>query len=169
MADEHALVAKITIPPKFGLVPKVLSHPTVDLRRESKDGEFRQAIEFVPATPLEYLERWIAANEVFEDDVKLSSVIEWADGQVSFVITQPQYHGDPAPVREIERYFEAAGWKRLADCGGHTLFFNYAFQVLAIDALPRNCYLHDDALLPFDVILCHPGEELERFLKLYPG
>jgi hypothetical protein len=39
---------------------------------------------------------------------------------------------------------------------------------LAIDALPRNCYVHDGDFLPFDVILCRPSDELERFLALYP-
>lgn len=34
---------------------------------------------------------------------------------------------------------------------GHGLFFNYAFQILAIDVLPRNCYLNEGNLLPFDV------------------
>jgi hypothetical protein len=96
LSDEHALVVKITIPPKFGLTPRVLSHPVVDLRQGPAKGGLRRAIEFVAATPLEYLERWLAANEVFEDDVTLSSVIEWSDGEVSFVITQPQYHGEPA-------------------------------------------------------------------------
>lgn len=33
--------------------------------------------------------------------------------------------------------------------------------------MPRNCYVHDGQLHPFEVILCHPTEELERFLKLY--
>lgn len=51
--------------------------------------------------------------------------------------------------------------------GQHSLFLKYAFQTLAIDALPRNCYLKDGDLLPFDVILCHPDEELEAFLRLY--
>jgi hypothetical protein len=40
-----------------------------------------------------------------------------------------------------------------------SLFFN--------DALPRNGYLKDGDLLPFDVILCQPDEELEAFLRLY--
>lgn len=26
----------------------------------------------------------MAANEVFEDDVRLTSVVEWADGRISF-------------------------------------------------------------------------------------
>ena len=109
----------------------------------------------------------MAANEVFEDDVKLTSVVEWSDGRISFSISQPQYHGEPATHREIEGFFIAAGWKRILDDSGHLLFYNYAFEVLAIDALPRNCYIKDGNLLPFDVILCHPNEALQDFLKLY--
>ncbi len=33
--------------------------------------------------------------------------------------------------------------------------------------LPRNCYLKDGDLIPFDVILCRPDEELDVFLRLY--
>lgn len=158
-------MAKITIPPKFGLIPKVITHAVPNLRGETGT---RKAIEFIHATPLEYLERWIAANEVFGDDVKITSVVQWADGQVSLAITQPQYHGEPASEREIERHFTDAGWRRIPDpAGQHRLFFNYAFQTLAIDALSRNCYLHDDELLPFDVILVRPDEEMELFLRLY--
>lgn len=158
-------MAKITIPPKFGLIPQVITHAVPDLRGEPGT---RKALEFVHATPLEYLERWIAANEVFGDDVKLTSVVQWADGQVSFAISQPQYHGEPATEREIEQHFTAAGWKRILDpAGQHTLFYNYAFEPLAIDALPRNCYLHERGLLPFDVILCRPDEEMESYLRLY--
>ena len=108
---------------------------------------FRTAIEFLPATPLEYLERWIAANDVFGDNVTLAAVLEWEDGLTSFMIAQPQYHGQPAPEREIESFFEASGWKWLPDASGHRLYFNYAFQVLAINALPRNCYAYDGLLL----------------------
>jgi hypothetical protein len=168
-STEYSLVAKFTIPPNFGLIPQVLTHPVINLRDDPSLPATRQAIEFVPATPLEYLERWIAANEVFGDDVRLTAVIEWADGQVSFAISQPQYHGEPATPREIESFFEASGWKRFIDSSDHVLFYNYAFQVLAIDALPRNCYLHDGGLLPFDVILCKPDEGLERLLALYPS
>ena len=122
--------------------------------------------------PLEYLDRWVRANEVFGDDVRLTSVIQWADGNVSFAISQPQYHGEPAEPRDIERHFRAAGWTPIHDpTGQHRLFYNYAYQTLAIDAYPRNCYINiaEDLLLPFDVILCQPGDELEVFLKLYPA
>lgn len=164
--EESARMAKITVPPKFGLIPKLVTHSVPNLRGEPG---VRRAIEFVPATPLEYLDRWIAANDVFGDDVRLTSVVRWADGQVSFAISQPQYAGEPATEREIDRFFEAAGWRRILDGSQHVLFYNYAFQVLAIDALPRNCYLNENGLQPFDVILCHPGEVMEDYLGLYPG
>lgn len=159
-------MAKITVPPKFGLIPKLVTLVVPNLRGEPS---FRQAIEFMPATPLEYLDRWIAANDVFGDAVRLTSVVRWADGQVSFAISQPQYAGEPATDREIDRFFEAAGWLRIHDASEHVLFYNYAFQILAIDALPRNCYLNENGLQPFDVILCHPDEAMEDYLRLYPG
>ncbi len=107
-------------------------------------------------------------NEVFGDDVKLVSVIQWKDGLVSFGITQPQYQGAPAAPRDIEKFFREAGWTLLNDPSNHKVFFNCALQVMAIDAESRNCYLTDDGLQPFDVILCEPSEEMERFLKIYP-
>lgn len=165
--DEAGRVMKITVPPKFGLTPAVISTPRANLRDDPAIPAFKQQLEFIHATPQEYLERWLAANAVFEDDVRLTSVIEWSDGRVSFAISQPQYHGEPATPREIETFFTAAGWTRIPADSGHLLFFNYAFNVLAIDALPRNCYIKDSGLLPFDVILCYPDESIQEFLKLY--
>lgn len=102
-ADEFGeRMYKITIPPKFGLIPQVMTHLVPNLRGEPGS---KKAIEFGPATPLKYLDRWIAVNEVFEDDVRLTAVIQWSDGQVSFAISQPQYHGDPASEKNIEQHF----------------------------------------------------------------
>lgn len=163
------LVGKTTVPPSFGLIPELRRHPVVVLQPDAERPREREAIEFVPATPLEYLARWHACNEVFGDDVRLVSVIRWADGMISFGITQPQYHGIPAEPREIDTYFHEAGWTRLRDPSGHAAFFNYAFGVLAIDAERRNCYLNEGGLQPFDVILCKPDEALERYLEIYPA
>ncbi len=161
-------MVKVTIPPKFGLIPSVLSHRNVNLRNDHRIPEFREMLEFVPATPTEYLQRWIMANTVFGDDVELASVIRWADDQVSFCITQSHYDGEPASTRDIEEYFIAANWTKIRDPEGqHQLFFNYAFNVLAIDALPRNCYVNRAGLQPFDVILCEPNSELESYLRLF--
>lgn len=163
-------VGKMTIPGAFGLMPLIVEHPVVNLRNDPSLPATRRAIEFGPATPLEYLSRWVDANDLFNDDVSLTSLVEWDDGQLSFGITQPQYDGAEAPLREIEEFFVASGWSHIVDPSGpdaHLLFFNYAWEVLAIDALPRNCFIHDEALLPFDVILCRPDAAMEEFLSLY--
>jgi hypothetical protein len=166
---ERGRVGKTTIPPAFGLTPQVIEHTAVTLRGDPSRPSVRRAIECVPAAPLEYLSRWMDANALFGDDVELVSVVEWADAKLSFGITQPQYDGEPASFREIEGFFEDAGWTHVADPSGeHLLFFNYAWGVLAIDALPRNCFIRDGRILPFDVILCRPDAALEKFLSLYP-
>ena len=96
-------------------------------------------------------------------------MIRWADGQVSFCITQPHYDGSAASDQEIEQFFENSGWTRIRDPNGeHAIFMNYAFGALATDAMPRNCKCNDDGLQPFDVILCEPDAEIEDFLNLYP-
>ncbi|WP_200267722.1 hypothetical protein [Luteolibacter pohnpeiensis] len=143
--------------------------PEIEKLGEPQQQSFREAIEFVLATPLEYFTRWMASNDLFGDDVRLASVIEWGDGQVSIGITQPWYPGVPADLRDIEQYFIHEGWQLLHDPSGHTVFFNYAFGVMAIDAVSRNCYLADYGLQPFDVILREPDENLERFLRIYPA
>jgi len=157
---EIGRVAKITIPSAFGLLPGIVNV-------SQGFGKIRQMIEAVDATPIEYLRRWIANNDVFQDDVHLESVIQWPDGAVSFAISQPQYHGEPANERQIDRFFEAAGWTRLAPKFGHKLYYNYAFEVLAMDMESRNCYSTKNGLQPFDVILTHPDDELEQFLGLF--
>lgn len=157
---------KTTIPPAFGLVPEIRRFPTVNLRGDPEIPAFREAVEFVKGTPLEYLERWIASNEIFGDDVRLSSVIRWSDGQASFCITQPQYDGIPAESRDIEAHFISAGWERLSDPGGNLFFYHLAFDTVAAHIARRNCYLNDGGLQPFDVMLRKPDEKMRRFFGL---
>lgn len=59
------LVGKTTVPPGFGLVPYLLRHSLAVLRPDADAPRKADAIEFVKATPLEYLARWRACNEVF--------------------------------------------------------------------------------------------------------
>lgn len=162
------LVGKTTIPPGFGVIPEVQRISVAVANPDSEAIREREAIEFVDATPLEYLSRWMASNEIFGDDVRLVSVIRWCDGMISFGITQPQYHGVPAEPRDIEQFFNDAGWSRLKDPSGHMLFFNYAYAIMAIDAAKRNCYINKGGLQPFDVILCSPNEKMNAYLGIYP-
>lgn len=49
-------MGKSTIPPKFGLIPKVITHSVPNL---CGDPGTRKAIEFIHGTPMESLEGWI--------------------------------------------------------------------------------------------------------------
>jgi len=163
---DSQLVVKITKPPGFGLFPRVVSVPRY------KGGEVgwkrEPSVEFVAATPIEYLERWIRANEVFDDDTRLVSVVRWRDGQVSFCIVQPHYDGEAATERQIESSFIEGGWTPLRDPRGeHLVYMNYPWNVLAVDALPRNCKYNKDGLQPFDVILVTPDDDLDAYFKIY--
>jgi len=159
---------KFTIPSGFGLTPKLLHHEVANASLYQEHATTKPSIEFVEATPLEYLTRWHACNELFHDDVQLTTIILWPNGDTSFGITQPQYGGNIPDITCIEEYFTQAGWTRVKNALHHTVFYNYAFQLLALDIEPRNCYISDDGnLLPFDVILSEPDDELSDFLKLY--
>ena len=155
LSESEGRFVKLTKPYGFGLVPGIKRVETKE-SDPSKLSTIREGLEFFAASPMEYLRRWRAANELFGDDVQLVSVVKWKGGEVSFVVTQPQYHGVPADEREIERYFQEAGWERLRDPSGHLVFYNYAFGVIVVDAAPRNCYINEGGLQPFDVILCEP-------------
>lgn len=50
LTDDLGRVGKLTIPPKFGLIPQIITHAVPNLRGEPGT---RQAIEFIHATPLE--------------------------------------------------------------------------------------------------------------------
>ncbi len=161
-------VVKITIPNGFGLTPKLLQVKQAHAHLRAKIKESRPSIEFVPATPLEYLSRWHACNELFNDDVRLCDVILWPNQRVSLSISQPVYAGSIPTNADIETYFSKAGWTRINNASGHGIFYDYASEVMALDIEPRNCYIsYDGELLPFDVILSEPDDELSDFLKLY--
>ena len=159
---------KITIPTGFGLTPKLLYHDVPHASLRGNQVTTRASIEYIEGSPLEYLTRWHACNELFHDDAKLTTVILWPNGDTSFGITQPQYSGNIPEVSRIEDYFSQAGWTRIKNALHHTIFYNYAFGVLAFDIEPRNCYISQQGnLLPFDVILSEPDDVLSDFLQLY--
>lgn len=162
------VVGKTTIPPGFGLTPFLNRVETISADPTAPKA-YRASIEFRPATLDEYLARWAACNEIFGDNVRIASVIRWKDGQVSLCIIQPQYPGERADDREIRTYLVESGWTHLPDPSGHNILFHHTYQVLAIDAVGRNCFLDPvHGIQPFDVILCAPDGEMEKFLGIYP-
>jgi hypothetical protein len=84
---------KVTHPGQAGL--------TIVTHRNSR-GEFNSAIG--SATPAEYLERMIIANEVFQDAIQLEGIIE--GDQSSIVISQPKLEGSMPEQVEISAHLK---------------------------------------------------------------
>jgi len=162
--NDQITLIKVTLPGDgFGLIPKVTLHRKLDIRT-GIESHYEQ-IEFIDATPLEYLERWILCNDIFNDDVQLERVIQWADQSISIMISQPYYMGKIISAEEIYHEFQKNGWQRIAK-HGRSVFYNFAYDAIALDLEPRNCYLADSGLQPFDLILSHPDEEMRKYLGL---
>ncbi|HBJ83288.1 MAG TPA: hypothetical protein DDZ88_05330 [Verrucomicrobiales bacterium] len=117
------------------------------------------------ATPLEYLERFILHNALFQDDVRLEGVVITAQppalvgavpGGCSMVISQRWLIAaddqNPHPiVSQISAYMQERGFKPLPDS-----FFGWFREddgVIVLDAKPDNFVLTPDGILPFDLVL----------------
>ena len=161
--DRNSLI-KITLPNGgFGLIPKVTRHRKVDLRSDIES--FYEQIEFLDATPLEYLDRWILCNELFNDSADVERVIQWDDTSVSIMLTQPYYMGEVITHDEIHAAFIEQGWEAIYK-DGRAVFYNYAYDAIALDLEPRNCYMAETGLQPFDLILSHPDDEMRMHLGI---
>ena len=76
-------------------------------------GRLEDAPQLLPALPLDYLERLMAQNAVFADDIRLEGL--WPDGSRDWriITSQPDVPGEPASAAEIVLGMEASGWETL--------------------------------------------------------
>lgn len=158
-------VSKITRPPAFGLEPYVRKGDEV-IQPSGKAFSQPGMIEMRHGSALGYLERWVESNRVFGDDVRLNSVIEWSDGTHSFGVTQPLRGGTAASDSEILKYFLSQGWDDMTRRAGRAAFYHFGWNLLAVDVEPRNCFIHDETVFPFDVVLSQPDSRILEFLEL---
>ena len=171
IGSEHAVayhdgksLLKLTLPQTgFGLIPKVTLHRRLDIR--SNEETFYKQVEFLGATPLEYLDRWILCNELFNDAVDVQRIIQWADLSISVMISQPYYMGEIISTNEIHQAFRDKSWESIYK-DGRAIFYNYAYDAIALDLEPRNCYMAKTGLQPFDLIVSHPDEEMRDYLGI---
>jgi len=116
----------------------------------------------LPALPLDYLERLMAQNAVFADDIRLEGL--WPDGSRDWriITSQPDVPGEPASAAEIVLGMEASGWETLPFRGvGYDDSLAFAKQtpegLAAVwDAHARNMVRTESGLIvPIDVIITH--------------
>ena len=64
------------------------------------------------ATPLEYLDRLLLANDIFGDDIALLGVLDAGSG-MQVVTSQPTILGDPPEPEDIAAFMTALGFEVL--------------------------------------------------------
>lgn len=99
----------------------------------------------LPATPLEYLERWNTHNRVFGDSVELLGFQETERGP-RLIISQPHVPGEPATWEELEDTFVRKS--RMQELriprllGGYDSKAYFKGRIGIFDVRPLNCFHH---------------------------
>ncbi|MFO1482198.1 MAG: hypothetical protein U1F71_02440 [Verrucomicrobiaceae bacterium] len=116
--EERQRFIKITLPGFYG--------NTVRLRPGSAG--------LAPATPLDYLDRWMWSNELFEDEAQFLGLVDDAAGP-RMVVSQPLVVGTRPERDEIVAFMAGLGFKPVCDT---SLFFDVSRDLLVGDAHPGN-------------------------------
>ncbi len=125
----------------------------------------------MPATPLEYFERWLLQNSLFGDGVRLEGVAEEETGLV-VLISQPNITGEAATPEEIETFMRQLWFKPLGELGlggpGALGFYRDLDEVAAFDAHAGNFVKdRDGVILPIDLILVRADAAMQSALQAF--
>ena len=112
---------------------------------------------FLPATPLQYFQRWKLHNRIFSDDVELAGISTPSATSVKLVISQQDVEGESPSWDALETFFVSdLGYRRLhlREALGHYESRSYLLGRYAIfDVRPINCVEnHEGLIIPVDVI-----------------
>ena len=125
------------------------------VRKATHGGSFGRTVRsldrgLVPATPLEYLDRWTLHNQIFAPITKVSGILEKAGGDLSILIQQEPLVGDLPNEKQIADFMEHFGFTPLP--GKRFAWMARASQTVVFDARPANFVLIDRTPIPFDLI-----------------
>jgi len=156
--EEEGLVFKVTKPGKFGYgVDREMIRP------KKRQEPPRITVGLADATPDEYLTRLHLQNSEFGDEIRVLGVAGYPQG-ASVLTAQPFYRGERTEQPIIDAWFSARGWMPVMDKEGG--FYHPDKDLLILDALPRNVLtLEDGQLMPFDVVIVRPTDEVRGSLK----
>ena len=115
------------------------------------------------ATPCEYLDRLLLANELFGDDIQLLGVLDAGAG-MQVVTSQPTIRGEPPEPEQIAEFMQALGFAMLPPVvvrnSGALAFLRERDGIAAFDCHAGNFFVSAGQVLPIDVILVRVGEAL---------
>jgi hypothetical protein len=125
------------------------------VRKATHGGSFGRTVRsldrgLVPATPLEYFDRWTLHNQMFVPITKVSGILERAGGELSILIQQEPLVGDLPNEKQIADFMEYFGFTPLPE--KRFAWIGRASQTVIFDARPANFVLVDRTPIPFDLI-----------------
>jgi hypothetical protein len=136
---------KVTRQGMFGLSPGM----EIALVSSGQDARRFQLWE---ATPMEYLERLDLHNQLVPGLNALEGILVQADGDMAIVTSQPRFDIVPVTGAEIDAWFMAQGFTKIADAA----YYREADNLGVFDAHDKNVVRAGELLVPFDVIPCRP-------------
>ena len=110
----------------------------------------------LPATPLQYLDRWRTHNSIFRDDVELVGILQTTEGP-RIVVTHADVPGEQPSWGQIDEMFlSGLRFSKLrvtGMLGGYEAEAYFGGRIGVFDARPANCVLTSGGLvIPIDVI-----------------
>lgn len=112
------------------------------------------------ATPSEYLDRLVLSNEIFQDDVRLKSIVPTDEG-LTVITSQTTIAGDPATPEQIEAAMRLLDFEKIAD----ETFYSLSKKILVSDLGSRNAAFSQGHVLPFDAMVQPASPEFARLMK----
>lgn len=136
------------------------THRWFKFTKPNQAGYYVEVVEadliMLPATPLQYLDRWRTHNLIFFDDVELVGVSQALEGP-RIVVTHADVAGESPSFEQIDEMF--LGGMKFAklnvsrNLGGYDAAAYFWGRVGVFDVRPVNCVLNGDGLvIPIDVI-----------------
>lgn len=113
------------------------------------------------ASPLEYLERLDFQNLLVPGLNRLEGVIIQANGDMAIVTSQPRFDIVPVTSTEIDTWFAAQGFVKIAE----SAYYREEDNLGVFDAHDKNLLRAGDVLVPFDVIPCRPAGGFLAFIE----
>lgn len=125
------------------------------VRKVTYGGSFGRTVRsvlrgLVPATPLEYLDRWTRHNELFGNITRISGVTMLAGDGLVILTEQDALYGQFPPVQSVEGFMQAMGFSAQRQLA--FTWYDPARDLAVFDARPGNFILVEDTAVPFDVI-----------------
>lgn len=150
------LVFKATHPETYGAAPQISYDLDPLTNRPAK------RLVMGKGTPMIYLERWSLFNAVFGDDVRLERILPAGYG-LSILVSQRDITGEAPTLEEIAEFFHERDFVPVPS--SQDAFYRAADDVLALDAHQANLVRTGEGIVPIDIPVFRPDEDISRWLR----